>query len=236
MKTNFAVVLTVTAVSAVAAAAVFYRSGFFSADTTNPAVPACCAVEKVAAAKPAVLDACCIEMKAGAPLTSHSLYQLDAKWTADSGAPAQLASLRGRPVVLAMFFASCEYACPLIVDDMKRLGASLPADVREKTQFVLVSFDTARDTSAALAAYRERMKLDGAWTLLHGDTAEVQELAMLLGVKFKQDARGQFSHSNVITILNPEGEIAHQRAGLMGDVSEGAKAVGLAAAPKGGAR
>ena len=30
------------------------------------------------------------------------------------------------------------------------------------------------------------------------------------------------------TILNPEGEIAHQRAGLMGDVSEAAKAVVVA--------
>jgi protein SCO1/2 len=53
---------------------------------------------------------------------------------------------------------------------------------------------------------------------------------MLLGVKFKQDARGQFSHSNLITILNPAGEIAHQRAGLMGDVSDAAKAVVLASA------
>ena len=91
---------------------------------------------------------------------------------------------------------------------------------------------SARDTPAALKAYRERMKLDGAWTLLHGDAANVQELAMLLGVKFKQDARGQFSHSNLITVLNPEGEIAHQRAGLMGDVSEAAKAVALVAAAR----
>jgi protein SCO1/2 len=130
-----------------------------------------------------------------------------------------------------MFFASCEYACPLIVDDMKRLGALLPADVRAQTQFVLVSFDPARDTPAALKAYRERMKLDDAWTLLRGDAAHVQELAMLLGVKFKQDARGQFSHSNLITVLNPAGEIAHQRAGLMGDVSEAAKAVAATLPP-----
>jgi protein SCO1/2 len=44
-------------------------------------------------------------------------------------------------------------------------------------------------------------------------------------VKFKQDARGQFAHSNLLTVLNAEGEIAHQRAGLQGDVSELAQAV-----------
>jgi protein SCO1/2 len=52
---------------------------------------------------------------------------------------------------------------------------------------------------------------------------------MLLGVKFKQDARGQFAHSNLLTILNPDGEIVHQHAGLNGDISEAAKAVTLAA-------
>jgi protein SCO1/2 len=198
---------------------------------TAAACCAACAPEE----KPVAKDACCAAEIATAPavsLTKNSLYQLDAKWTNDTGASVQLASLHGRPVVLAMFFASCEYACPLIVDDMKRLGASLPADVRAQAQFVLVSFDTARDTPAALKAFRARMNLDGAWTLLRGDTTNVQELAMLLGVKFKQDARGQFAHSNIITILNPVGEIAHQRAGLMGDVSEAAKAVALVAAAK----
>ncbi len=160
-----------------------------------------------------------------AAFTARSLYQLDAKWTDDASRPVQLASLRGRPVVMAMFFASCEYACPIIVSEMKRLRDTLPAAVREQTQFVLVTFDSARDTPAALKAYRERMALDGAWTLLHGADADVQELAMLLGVKYRQDANGQFSHSNLITVLNAEGEIAHQRAGLQGDVSDAARAV-----------
>jgi protein SCO1/2 len=57
----------------------------------------------------------------------------------------------------------------------------------------------------------------------------VQDLAMLLGVKYKQDAGGQFSHSNLITVLNTEGEIKFQRSGLQGDVLEPARAVTVAA-------
>lgn len=183
----------------------------------------CCAA--CVAAKPAAEKSCCATEMPVAAFTARSLYQLDAKWTDDAGQPLQLASFRGRLVVMAMFFASCEYACPIIVSEMKRLRDTLPAAVREQTQFVLVTFDAARDTPAALKAYRERMALDGAWTLLHGADADVQELAMLLGVKYRQDASGQFSHSNLITMLNPEGEIAHQRAGLQGDVSAAARAV-----------
>ncbi len=53
---------------------------------------------------------------------------------------------------------------------------------------------------------------------------------MLLGVKCKADARGQFAHSNVLTVLNAEGEIVTQLAGLDADISETART--LAAFPK----
>jgi len=199
---------------------------------TEPARPACCAVKEAAAPCCAVEKKsapCCAEEAPGAPLTAKSIYQLNATWTNDAGAEVRLSSLRGKPVVLAMFFAQCEYACPVLVNDIQRLRASLPAGVREKAQLVLVSFDTARDTPEALRAYRERNKLDAGWTLLRGDVPAVQELAMLMGVKFKQDARGQFSHSNLFTVLNPEGEIVHQHMGLNRDTSEAAKVVALVA-------
>ena len=113
---------------------------------------------------------------------------------------------------------------------MSRIRDALPPAVRTRTRFVLVSFDAARDTPAALRAYRTRMHLeDPAWTLLHGGPDDVQELAMLLGVKYRQDARGQFSHSNLITVLDAQGVIVHQRAGLQGEVAEAARAVSLAA-------
>jgi len=193
--------------------------------------PACCAIvpaEKSPAPCCAVAvksAPCCDPLPAVAPLSARSLYQFDATWTDDAGKSVRLASLRGQPVVVAMFFASCEYACPVLVSDMQRLRAALPAAVRAQTRFVLVSFDTVRDTPGVLAAYRAKASLDAGWTLLRGEATDVQDLAMLLGVKYKQDARGQFSHSNLITVLNPAGEIAHQHAGLQGDISEVAKAV-----------
>lgn len=162
-------------------------------------------------------SACCDELAGGAPLTARSLYQLDAAWTDDAGKPVKLAALRGSPVVVAMFFASCEYACPVLVHDLQRLRTTLPEAVRAQTRFVLVSFDVARDTPPVLAAYRKKLELDASWTLLRGEAAAVQDLAMLLGVSYKQDARGQFAHSNLFTVLNAEGEIAHRQPGLQGD-------------------
>jgi protein SCO1/2 len=181
------------------------------------AKPACCAETKPAA------PSCCTPIAPAAPLSARSLYQLDETWTDDAGTTRSLAALRGQPVVVAMFFASCEYACPVIVNDLRRLRAALPAAIRDRARFVLVSFDTARDTPEALRAFRTRMDLDASWTLLRGEADAVAGLAMLLGVKYKQDARGQFAHSNLLTVLNADGEIVHQLAGLNGDVSETAR-------------
>ena len=167
---------------------------------------------------------------AGAAFSKESIYQIDARFTDDSGRSFTLGELRGRPVVLDLFFASCGYACPLLVSDMQAIRAKLPAGIRDRAAFVLVSFDVARDTPAALAQYRAQRSLDGQWTLLHGDDQAVRELAALLGVKYREEADGTFSHSNIITILNEQGEIVHQRYGLKGGLDETAAA--LAAAVK----
>ncbi len=162
---------------------------------------------------------------AATALPAGSLYQLEAAYTTDAGRPFRLAELRGRPVVLAMFFASCNYACPLIVADLTRLHAALPAPLRDEVALVLVSFDVARDTPEVLARYRAERLLGPQWTLLRGDDDAVAELAALLGVKYKQEADGQFAHSNLFTVLDRDGEVVHQRAGLQGGLPEAAAAL-----------
>jgi protein SCO1/2 len=164
---------------------------------------------------------CCRETVPTGKYTDRSLYQLESTWTSDVGRQIKLGVLRGRPQVLALFFTSCEYSCPLTVDAMQRIEKSLPPALRGKVDFLLVSMDTERDDTAALHAYREKRNFTpGHWTLLRGAPDDVRELAALLGVNYQRDTRGQFAHSNVITVLNAEGEIAHQQVGLATDISE----------------
>lgn len=158
---------------------------------------------------------CCRELPASKPLTDRSIYQLESKWTSDVGREVPLGILRGHLQVVAMFFTTCESSCPVIVDDMKRLQQALPESLRDKVDFLLISFDSERDTPEVLHVYREKMRLPtDHWTLLRGGTDDVRELAALLGVNFQKDARGQFMHSNLITVLNGEGEVVHQQTGI----------------------
>jgi len=158
---------------------------------------------------------CCRELKAGAPLPDRSIYQLESEWTSDVERKVRLAVLRGKPQIVALVFTSCEFACPLIVNDMKRIEAALPENVRTNTGFLLVSFDSVRDTPEKLRAFRTRMGLTAErWTLVRGEPDDVRELAALLGVNYRKDARGQYAHSNTITLLNADGEVALQQSGL----------------------
>jgi protein SCO1 len=161
---------------------------------------------------------CCRAVTTAGKPTDKSLYLLESKWRSDRGATVPLSVLRGRPQILAMFFTSCEYACPILVNDMKKLEARLPAGVRAQTDFLLVTIDPKRDTPETLAAFREKRALPVEnWTLLRGSDDDTRELAALLGVNYAPESRGQFAHSNLLTVLNAEGEICFQQAGLQAD-------------------
>jgi protein SCO1/2 len=174
---------------------------------------------------------CTSNLAPAATFTDNSLYQLDSTWTNDSGRSLKLGQLQGRVQVVAMFFASCTYACPIIVHDMNRIEAALPETVRARVGFTLITIDPGRDTPEALHAYRGVHQLPAdRWTFLQSGPDNTLELAALLGVKFKREASGQFAHSNLITILNQQGEIIHQLAGLNQDISETARRIAGAVA------
>jgi protein SCO1/2 len=165
--------------------------------------------------------ACCLSSVTPGQPTDKSLYQVESRWTTDTGKEIKLEALSGRPQVLVMFFANCTYACPILVSDLQGIEAALPPEIRTRVGFTLVSFDSRRDTSTALAEYRRSRQLTAEnWTLLHGQPDDVLELAALLGVRYKEDAYGQFMHSNVITLLNARGEIVFQQTGLNSDPQE----------------
>lgn len=161
-----------------------------------------------------VCRACCMRHLSPAIFTDKSLYQVESKWTTDEGKDIKFADLAGKPRVVLMFFSHCTTACPILVYDLRRIESSLSTAERSRIGFTLVSFDSEGDTPVVLAQYRKAMNLSDNWTLLNGKPDDVLELAALLGVQYKQNADGQFAHSNAITLLNGQGEIVFQQNGL----------------------
>lgn len=150
-----------------------------------------------------------------AALSGDSLYQLESVWRGQHGALQPLRVLAGRPVVAAMIYTSCEFACPLIVRDMLAIQRALGDGEQNAAQFVLFSFDPARDTPAAMRDYAANKRLPAPhWTLLAADDDATRELAVALGVRYRPIAGGDFAHSNIVFVLNCGGEVTHRQEGL----------------------
>ena len=158
---------------------------------------------------------CCDEVEAE-EISDASLYQLESSWKDQDNKSFSLKDFEGKKVVFTMFFASCTYACPILVNDMKKVEKALiDEDEISSYRFLLVSIDPERDTPGKLKEFAERNNLDfKRWKLLTGSSDDIMELAAVTGFKYKKDENGDYSHSNIITFLNEGGEIIHQQVGL----------------------
>jgi protein SCO1/2 len=146
--------------------------------------------------------------------TAISIYPVGGNWENSEGKPFRLIELKGKIEVIAMVFTRCQYACPRIVGDIKTIESELSANVKSQVGFVLVSFDSKRDTSARLSEYAKEMGLGSEWTLLHGDEESVRNLSMVLDVKYEKHPDGGFTHGNVITVLDTNGTVIYRQEGL----------------------
>lgn len=147
-----------------------------------------------------------------------SIYQLGHHLTDQGGAARTLGDSRGHPVLIAMIFTHCSYACPAIVADVQRVvtAAGDPPDLR----VLLVSMDHKRDLPATLAVFAKEHDLPSSrYALLHGDQDAVAEVAAVLGVRYAEVEGGDFSHSNRITLLDRDGVIVHRHDGLGEDLT-----------------
>lgn len=151
--------------------------------------------------------------KPSAPASS-SVFNLEDSWTTQEGKSFRLSDFSGHPALLAMIYTSCKGACPLIIEDMKKIEAQLSPEVRKKVKFAAFSFDPKRDTVEKLAAYRQARNIPAEWTLARGDAKAVRKLAAVLGMKYKKIGSGDFEHSNLITVLDKNGVVKGQQTGL----------------------
>lgn len=150
---------------------------------------------------------------------AQSLFSIPDTFQTQHYEKVTLSSFAGKPTVIGMVFTNCGYACPRLTSDMIGIAEKLK-DNKEKVNFVLISFDTERDNPPQLEKFARQMDLDRNWVLLHGNEVSVRTLSVLLDVQYEKDADGNFSHSNLISVLDKNGVLEFQKEGLEADHKE----------------
>lgn len=174
----------------------------------------------------------CHQALAAEEASAASIYALPVALVDQRGAAVDLGVGEGHPVLVAMFYGSCTTACPMIVAKIRTIESGLSEAERADLRVVLVSFDPARDTPAALAKLASTHGLDDRWSLLTGDDDAVREVSAVLGVKYKRRQNGDFDHSSPIALLDRQGAVVHRLPDLGAPIEPAVAALaGLRGAP-----
>ncbi|MEO5905151.1 MAG: SCO family protein [Saprospiraceae bacterium] len=147
--------------------------------------------------------------------SEHSIFNLSSTWFTQDSLAIRLEDLKGKVTVLMMIYTSCKAACPRLVADMQNIASEVPDKDLSNVQFVLVSIDPESDTPSRLKNFATTNQMDADhWIFLQGTEYTTRELANVLSVKYEEISPMDFSHSNIISVFNPHGELVHQQEGL----------------------
>ncbi len=148
-------------------------------------------------------------------ISDLSIYNLPSKWTNQNGKDIELKSLRGNVLVMVMIYTSCKAACPRLVADMRDIESKLDKKYKQNVKLILVSIDPKTDTPEKLKSFAIENKMNqDPWIFLRSTEENTREFAAVLAVNYKQISPIDFSHSNIISVFNPEGELIFQQEGL----------------------
>lgn len=140
-------------------------------------------------------------------LKGESLYHLNGYWKSATGKVFDLKSLKGQFVILTMAYTRCKASCPLVVAKLKELESAFKKAGISDFKIVMASFDPKFDTPERLTQFLKERKLDAQrWALLSPKSdRDVREMAAAIGIVYSSDKDQEFSHSNVIALLDTNG-------------------------------
>lgn len=163
-----------------------------------------------------VLQGCTTNKKSeDKPISDLSIYNLPSKWTDQNGQNLEMKDLKGKVLVMVMIYTSCKAACPRLVADMRNIESRLPDKIKPNVKLVLISIDPKTDTPKRLKDFAVANKMNGGqWEFLRSTEENTREFAAVLAVNYKKIAPLDFSHSNIISVFNAEGELTFQQEGL----------------------
>lgn len=143
-----------------------------------------------------------------APLPGDSLYQTPLVLRDQQGRRFTLLSMRGQPVIVSMFYASCTSVCPLTVQAIERIRHAVSTPAHAELSVLLISFDPAHDKVAQLAGFARAHRLDSMhWRVARTEQGDIDAFAATLGVAWRAKDNGEISHNATVALLDEEGRI-----------------------------
>ena len=131
--------------------------------------------------------------------------------TDTKGNSVDLASLRGKPLILSLIYTSCHHVCPMLTSHLKQV-VDVARDALGKDSFNVASigFDTAVDTPERMREFAHARGVNlPNWYFFSTDDKTIRRLAKDTGFIFEPSPKG-FDHLAQITLVDADGAIDQQ--------------------------
>jgi protein SCO1 len=105
------------------------------------------------------------------------------------GQPVNIASYKGKAVLVTFLYTSCPDVCPLITSNLRVALNLMGPKLASKVQIIAVSVDPRGDTPKAVAAFLARHGMTGRMQYLIGSAKELARVWKAWGVGSERDAQ-----------------------------------------------
>lgn len=137
--------------------------------------------------------------------------------------------IKNKITLLAMIYTHCPDICPMTTHNMHLVDQRLPEELRQKINYIVITFDPNRDTPNVLKRFAEIRDLSfNNWTLLSGDEKNTNEVMLKFGIKAipadsTYDENGELSynviHTDRISLIDQEGRLRANYKGSTADLN-----------------
>jgi len=116
------------------------------------------------------------------------------------GQPVNIASYKGKAVLVTFLYTNCPDICPLITSNLRVAENLMGTKGASKVQIIAVSVDPKGDTPKAIAGFLARHEMTGKMQYLVGSASELAKVWKAWGVGSERDAsKPQFvNHSGLV--------------------------------------
>jgi protein SCO1/2 len=112
----------------------------------------------------------------------------------------------GKLLLVTFVYTTCPDVCPLFTAKLASIQRTLEEEKRDDYLLLTITTDPARDTPAKMKAYAQAFHADfQRWHFLSGNREALAQVWKDFGVTVKDLGNGQIQHTNLTTLIDPQG-------------------------------
>jgi protein SCO1/2 len=156
-------------------------------------------------------------------LPENSVYLLPGNWQDQDNNSLVLSDFAGKVSVVTFVFVNCQFTCPYLVGELKKVESGLPDPDDPDLQFLIFLFDDIRGDQEAMQDFLQRYEITRPnWRILTGSPEDLNILTDEMDLQYKviDEEKRAYLHTNFAAVIGKDGMVVKTDRGFQAEESE----------------